>query len=201
MRKVALVLFALALGGCERGCLARWLAGEEKSAEPARERGLDLSGTDCSDGLLRCQNGQVEASRIGHVPATCGQGLSPEKKASACTCPWDLVETCACAVEGIEIASTSDAGARQLCAPREPVARPVLASDDASVEVCAEEGIRCRDSVVRVCDGPAAASRPVAWCIFGCASGIQVLETEDGPAVNPGGAVPILCRRSDAERR
>lgn len=208
MRRAALVVLCVALAGCERGCLARWLSGDgegmgspERSPGESRRSALDLTGTDCSDGLLRCQQGQVEASRVAHVSARCGEGQSPEKKASECTCPWDVVLSCACAIEGVEISATIDAGARQLCRPSSPVARPVLGSDDASVNVCAEEGTSCREGIVRLCDAPAAVSRPVAYCIFGCATGVQVVETEDGPGANLDGVISILCRRGDAERR
>ena len=198
-------MLALALAGCERGCLARWIAGESASggASPTtrQDHAIDLSGTDCSDGLLRCHQGHVEASRTSHVSARCGEGQSPEKKASECVCPWDLVTACTCVLEGVEISASPDAGARQLCRPEQPVARPVLGSDDASVTVCADEGTTCRDGIVRVCDAPAAVSRTVAYCIFGCAPGVSLLETEDGPTANLDGVISILCQRSDAERR
>jgi hypothetical protein len=166
-----------------------------------KDHAIDMSGTDCSDGLLRCQHGQVEASRTSHLSARCGEGQSPEKKASECVCPWDVVASCACAIEGVEISALPDVGARQLCRPEQPVARPALASDDASVTVCADEGTTCREGFVRVCDGPASVSRTVAYCIFGCATGIQLVETDDGPAANLDGVISILCQRSDAERR
>ena len=109
--------------------------------------------------------------------------------------------TCACAFEGAEISATTEGGAPQLCHPLSPVARPVIGSDDASIDVCAEEGTTCREGIVRVCDAPAAVSRPVAYCIFGCATGLQLLETEDGPTKNLDGVISILCRHVDAERR
>jgi hypothetical protein len=208
MRRAALFLLVVALAGCERGCLARWLSGDGEgtyaggsSPTTPRDHAIDLSGTDCSDGLLRCQHGQVEASRTGHLSARCGEGQSPEKKASECVCPWEVLTSCTCAIEGVEISAMPDAGARQLCRPVEPVARPVLASDDASVTVCADEGTTCREGLVRVCDAPAAVSRTVAYCIFGCAAGVELVETEDGPAANLAGVISILCRHSDAERR
>lgn len=200
MRRLALLGLSLALAGCERGCLARWLRGEEALGSSHPEPSMDLGGTDCSDGLLRCEHGRVEASRIAHLSARCGEGQSPEKKASECTCPWDVVRSCSCLVEGVEISASIDAGARQLCRPEHPVARPVLGADDASVEVCTDEGVSCRESIVRVCDAPASPSRAVARCIYGCATGVQVVETEDGPTKNLDGAVSILCQRSDAER-
>lgn len=209
MRRAALLLFAVALAGCERGCLARYLGGEGNehsgfagapSNEPARTRTFDLGGTDCSDGLLRCQHGHVEASRVAHLSASCGQGQSPEKKASECVCPWDVVASCDCAAEGLEAVGVADGGARQLCRPREPVARPVLRDDDASVRVCTDEGVSCRDAFVHVCDAPAAAERAVAYCIFGCAPLVQIADIDDGLLKNPDGVISILCKRSDAER-
>lgn len=208
MRRGGLCLFVLALAGCERGCLARYLTSEDPrggSTATGREddgkHRIDLTGTDCSDGLLRCEQGRVEASRAGHVSARCGEGQSPEKKASECTCPWDVVMTCACAIEGMEMSGEPDSGARQLCRPEQAAARPVLGSDDASVDVCADEGITCREGLVRVCDAPASVSRPVAYCIYGCAPHLSLLETQDGPTKNLDGVISILCRHSDAELR
>lgn len=209
MRRPALFLFALALAGCERGCLTKYFAeqrGEgatngESIGEPARTRPPDLGGTDCSDGLLRCQHGHVEASRVAHLSARCGEGQSPEKKASECVCPWDVVASCECAAEGLEAIGPADGGARQLCRPEQPVARPVLREDDASVRVCTDDGVSCRDSFVHICDAPAAPERAVAYCIFGCAPFVQLADIDDGPPKNPDGVISILCNRGDAERR
>ncbi|MBX3230929.1 MAG: hypothetical protein KIT84_36330 [Labilithrix sp.] len=204
MRRVALAVLAVVLGGCERGCLARWLAEQESSPEPAAStaRGIDLTGTDCSDGLLRCRAGAVEASRVAHLPGSCVKGVNPEKTGAACVCPWDVVATCAsgCADEEVEVTSSSDVVARQLCRPATPVARPVLGEDDASIDVCSDDGFTCRASIVRACDGAGMASRPLARCIHGCALDVAVEIAGDGPARNPAGVIAILCRRSDAER-
>lgn len=214
MRRVALMLSVLALAGCERGCLMRWMnersgdgVGEGRGVDPSSSApagGFELTGTDCSDGLLRCSAGTVEASRVAHLSATCRKGPIPEKSGSPCACPWDVVEHCAsgCADESVEVMSLAgDAGARQLCRPTTPIARPVLAADDASIDICADDGITCRDGIVRACDAAGAAARPLARCLFGCAPGVAIDVEGDGPTKNPAGLIAILCQRSDAERK
>jgi len=207
MRRAALVVLAVALAGCERGCLTRWMNERSSEVDPASSapaRGFDLSGTDCSDGLLRCTAGTVEASRVAHLPGSCIKGPTPEKQGSPCACPWEVVDRCAsgCADERLEVTIVrSDAGVRQLCRPDQPVARPVLDADDASIDICADDGIQCREGIVRMCDGSGSASRLVARCLYGCALDVAVESEGDGPTKNPAGVISILCRRSDAERK
>lgn len=205
MRPAVLVLLGVGLCGCERGCLMRELSDRGKSpglAAPSAQA-FDLTGIDCSDGLLRCANGLVESSRIAHLPTQCMKaGKSPEKQAAECTCPWEVVVSCrtACAEESLEVTAVkSDADARQLCRPEMPVARPVLGVDEASIEVCSDEGTTCRDGIVRICDSGGAPSRPIAYCIFGCAAGLALEGGGDGPIKPPDGPISILCQRSAAE--
>jgi hypothetical protein len=189
----------------------RWLTSDEPGVaggeNDPKTAHADLAGTDCSDGLLRCAGGEVEASRIAHLPARCGQvkkSRSPEKTDTECACPWDPITHCrtGCGAEGVEVTGAkSDANGFQLCRPEQPSARPVLGSDDASVDVCSEASTTCRDGIVRMCSGAGQAARNVAYCIFGCAPGLSVDDEGDGPAANPDGLISILCRRSDAERR
>lgn len=194
--------------GCERGCLSRWLenhgAGGRELPRTERERDvpardLNLAGIDCSDGLLRCVDGQVEASRRAHLPYPCTvvDGL----KRNACVCPWDPVVRCTtgCTDDGLEvIAPVSDAGAEQLCRPTSSVARPLLPGDPIPDEICGSDGIVCVGSIVRVCDGVGRPVRPVAFCLHGCQPAIAI---DHGEPMNLDGAVSILCRHDHAERR
>jgi hypothetical protein len=230
-------LFALGCRQCERGCLSTWLTehglGGSVPRSPSRQgpsRGIDLSGSDCSDGLLRCVDGRVEASRAAHLPEPCDPAARPE--GDPCACPYDLVLTCAlgCAAEGMDvIGAPTDAGAAQLCRPAAPSARGLGPSDVVAPEICAEEGYRCADGIVRMCARRGQPSRPTARCVNGCQTLVALpaelaggganipngpsaggndtdtvhgaLTSYHGATVNPDGVASILCRRVDAERR
>ncbi|MDF2692756.1 MAG: hypothetical protein K0S65_1139 [Labilithrix sp.] len=210
-RFVVFLALALGVSGCERGCLSRWLGDRgvggnspEGSGGEAPGRALDLSGVDCSDGLLRCIDGRVEASRAAHLRC------DPSKKGeSACTCPWETFTRCTsgCASEGLEaIGAASDAGAAQLCRPDEPVARPVLPGDAVAIDVCVNEGVTCVDGIIRFCEAHGQPARPIAACLNGCQSHVgidfaQLAPADPGARTNPDGVVSILCRRDHAERR
>jgi hypothetical protein len=212
-RLTASVALLFVLGGCERGCLSRWIA--ERGAPPSPggataspDRGLELAGTDCSDGLLRCVGGRIEASRLAHLPHPCGADRSGEAHRAACACPWDPLGRCAsgCAVDGLEVlGAPSDAGAAQLCRPDAPVARPLLPDDPAPTEVCAGRSVACVDGIVRTCEAAGRVTRPLAVCLHGCAMAVAIDSTGDtadpGAAARPDGLVAILCQRDQAERR
>lgn len=200
-------LLAAAVGGCERGCLGRWLGehglggaspGGSGRDAAAAARGLDLFGTDCSDGLLRCVDGNVEASRTAHLSAECQAPASPEKRA-ACACPWEPMVRCAsgCVDEGLEVIAPRDAGA-QLCRSDVPAARPLLATEVGPTEICASEGLACVDEIVRICDRAGQPARLLGRCLHGCQPGITV---DHGEATSPDGVLWILCRRDHAERQ
>jgi hypothetical protein len=75
-----------------------------------------------------------------------------------------------------------------------------------AVEVCNDEGIACRDSVVRVCDGIGRPSRTLGRCLWGCSVDVAVgdvdgIQPATGTPKNPEGVLSILCRRDHAERR
>lgn len=206
-QRLATMLFAIALAGCERGCLTRWIAENKDGVKPTpsvRGQELDLNGVDCADGLLRCSAGTVETSRVSHLPARCANAVKGEKRATECVCPWDAIAHCTsgCADENRTVIATDlDGGASQMCKPLQPFARPVLPEDHASVDVCADDGITCRDGIVSVCVAAASPSRPIAHCIFGCAASLTLADSdEDGPTANPDGPVSILCQHSAAER-
>lgn len=209
-RVVGAGILVATLGGCEHGCLTTWLArqglggttpgssGREAPIEPRPV--LDLSGTDCSDGLLRCVEGEVEASRVAHLPNGCGANQNPEGRLG-CTCPWERVLRCGsgCVEEGLEVIAFPDAGAAQLCRPETPVARPLLATETSTTEICANEGFACVENIVRVCDQPGQPVRLVGKCLHGCQPGITL---DHGETKNPNpGVLSILCRRDHAERQ
>lgn len=207
-----LLALVLAVSGCERGCLAQWLGergigggtpeGSGGAAPQGKSRTLDLSGTDCSDGLLRCRDGHVEASRAAHLLHPCG-GRKSGERGPACECPWDLVATCpsGCASEGLEVlGAATDAGTAQLCRPDAPVARPVLPGDPIGADICAAAGVACVDGIVRICEATGQPTRALATCLHGCQPHVGI-DIEPGESTNPDGLVSILCLRGHAERR
>jgi len=206
--------------GCEKGCLSAWLGdrgvggmapeGTGRKTPSTPLPSMDLSGTDCSDGLLRCSGGgRIEASRAAHLPASCASAQSKEKPIG-CTCPWDEIGRCTtgCVVEDEEVIATSiDAGATQVCRPDAPVARPILATDEGAGEICATaDGYACVNDIVRVCDHVGAPVRRLGKCLFGCQLGVSLPADDEplgghGESKNPDGPLSILCRRNHAERR
>lgn len=198
------LLLVVACAGCQRGCLATWLA-EQRGERGASSTGSSpLEGTDCSDGLVRCIDGHVEASVLAHVPFPCTSGPEGSK---ACSCPWRVLAECraGCAEEGLELVARSDvdAGAlgEALCRPLAPVARAVLPADGVTPGVCPGRSLRCTDGVVRSCEAAGTPERPVAWCLHGCEARLSIDLDDTGGSTNLDGRVPILCRRPDAERR
>jgi hypothetical protein len=203
----AVIVVAVTFAGCERGCLTSWLgdhgvggAGPRGASDAGR---LDLTGTDCSDGLARCVDRRIEVSRLAHLPSRCSGSPLPEPvKGGGCECPWESVGTCAtsCVVDGVEVVADADAAAVQLCRPELPVARPYGAADPPLAGVCTEEGITCRDGVVRGCDAPGAPPRALGKCLEGCATTVAVVSSAGALGTSTGPA-EILCRRDHAERR
>lgn len=222
MRRAPALGLALVLGaghGCERepGCEGRrWLEETLRGAAPARggpsppgSGGPDfgLGGTDCSDGLARCVAGAVEVARLAHLPEPCApKGASPEGP-NACVCPWDPLGACAvgCAFDGAVVVVDREAAREQLCRPtasEPPVSRPVLPAEAALVEVCVDEGVRCRDGIVQRCARAGEPSTVLGVCARGCALAVSSVSTVDhGESANPDGLLAILCRRGTAERR
>src|SRR5262245_26075924 len=108
---ILLLVLTFTLMACERGCLTR-RAGERGGGGRAPEgsgqstpdgRGWDLGGVDCSDGLLRCVEGRIEASRLAHLPYPC-KSTNPER--ADCTCPWAATEhrcPLGCLEDGLEV--------------------------------------------------------------------------------------------------
>lgn len=195
------LIAAVLLLGCERGCDGGCGPGLGRGAPNGG--GYDLGGTDCSDGLVRCVEGRVEASRLAHLPHPCG---SMKEGKSECVCPWDTVATCGkgCAVEGLVAIGDRDAGSRQLCglepAALGDVARPALPGDPAllSPRICSDVGVVCSEGAVRICGGAGTPEQVVSVCLHGCDPGIGI---DHGERMIGDGAAAILCRRPHAERR
>lgn len=222
-RRLALLALGLVvLPACERGCAGRRALETLRGSAPAAgggapsgstrgatPLGLELGGTDCSDGFARCTASRVEISRVAHLPHPCAAparpgAASPEAPGGACTCPWSETATCAsgCAVEGLDVMASDPAvAAAQLCRSLVPVARPPLPAEAAVADVCSEAGIRCRDGIVRVCEGGGRPSRVAAVCLHACEPTVSLEALDDGAAVPLDGALAILCRRPTAERR
>ena len=194
----------LACGGCQRGCLTAWLIEHGAAGQPPATAS-PLDGIDCSDGLLRCTEGRVEASELAHLSSPCGRPDLPER-GKACVCPWRVLGECraGCAEDGLEVNVSGDAGLDQLCVSLVPIARPVLPEDHVTVSVCADSAIRCTDGIVRSCEGPGLPERALARCVLGCEPGIS-LDMAEAPApggrASSDGRVTTLCRHVDAERR
>jgi hypothetical protein len=197
-------ILAVALGGCDRGCLSTWLA-EHGAAIGAPGSGgrdaaattLDLGGTDCSDGLARCSAGQVEVSIAGHVPHPC---TAPQERPGACACPWQHAGSCAagCVKDGLEVVAAPEIAREQLCASTAMVLRPATVAESAAVTICADDSVSCIDGMVRVCPAPGQPARLAGACANGCATGISL---DQGDVVAGDGAAAILCRRAHAERQ
>ena len=219
--RVTLVVLALGVAGCERGCLSTWLAehgagsggrGDPSGPGPrspglggAGPRGsdgrdgsaIDLGGTDCSDGLARCSQGQVQVSIAAHVPHPC---VAAKETPGACACPWQTVGQCrgACVKDGIEVVAVPDVAREQLCDPGGVGFRPPIPSESAVVTICGDDGVSCVDGVVRACASRGQPSRVAGVCVNGCAPGVVV---DPGDVLTGDGAAMILCRRAHAERQ
>jgi hypothetical protein len=208
------VLAALSgiLAACDHGC--GWLGGVVGGAGPSATGSLPAPAVDCPDGLARCEDGTVSASRLATLRVPC---VGP---ASACTCPWEAVATCpdGCVADGVEVVIERDRAAGQLCAPGRDAgvlaasplptgdagvlaASPLPTGDavvlaasplpgvDAGETVC-EEGDRFRCAGGRVVECASAAT--AGLCLRGCfAEGMSI----DDDGVSREAAFAILCSR------
>ena len=187
-----LLLGVLAAGsatGCERGCGWRWL--REHGIEPGSSRtepGFPaLSGVDCPDGLARCNQGEVEVSRLAKVVCR-----GPE---TPCDCPWEPLASCprGCVADGLELIIDPSHAAIQLCRPEERMA--ILTSDAgaAQAEGCEEDELyRCGAGAIMDCR----AHLVIARCARGCfAEGAAITEGDGEAVMQREAAFAILCSR------
>jgi hypothetical protein len=186
----------LALAGCERGCAWKWIdeqgLGRPSPVAPASPVAAGRA-VDCPDGVARCAEGSVEASRLATIPQPC---RGPE---GACACPWDIVGWCdhGCAAEGVEVVMSPHEAAVQLCAaaPGDVVVSAPPGHDARAPEVRAcDEGDLYRCDAGEVVD--CAAHSVVASCAHGCVKGAG--SVEEGIGQHPltrEAAFAILCSR------
>ena len=204
----ALAACAVFLAGCQRGCLARWLAdhglgGGDVTSTPQAPGGA-LGGHEpapCPVGLARCSAGVVRVSTAYTPPAGC----SPE----GCKCPWEEAQRCAfgCTAENVEMDMAPALATLQLCAPApgedprfartlgamelDAAATQAAGPPDAEVEAfCEVERYRCANGVVSVCDSGQAT--PFAACVHGCVEGEGLVVEQ----VSKEAAAALLCART-----
>jgi hypothetical protein len=186
-----LAALALALGGCERGCAREWLAERGLGPPGGGIPGpMPVNATDCPDGIARCEEGTVSASRLATIPMPC------RGPAADCMCPWDPVGECAtgCVADGVEVVVERGAATTQLCsAPRDarPYAVPSMpVPPAASNDPPCDEGDRYRCAGGRIVE--CASGRAVGQCLRGCFTDGSSI---DDDAVNREAAFAILCSR------
>jgi hypothetical protein len=197
----ALLLLALSLAGCQRGCLREKV---EQAIDRKHGIAAPLAQVDCPDGLARCVEGVVQSSRAYSYSVPCSS--SPE----ACTCPWTEVTACArgCAAESVVLPVPAAVAADQLCAPGgavavpatppllAPTTRPSPASSSAPIpwtapndpSTCEGERFRCTGGRVVGCEPVA---HDIARCLLGCAVDDATVEEEQ---VTDRQATDVLCR-------
>jgi hypothetical protein len=100
--------------------------------------------------------------------------------------------------DALEVVATADVARVQLCNTTEPLLRPLLPTESATVEICGDERVACVDGIVRACVARGQPVRLLAACVNGCAAGIDV---DPGDVLTGDGRAAILCRRAHAERR
>jgi hypothetical protein len=149
-----------------------------------------MSVVDCPDGLARCVEGSVEASRLAVLPQPC-HGAE-----SVCTCPWDLVAWCrqGCAADGLEVVMERARAGRQLCAPDLDAGTARSTAMTRHVGPCDEGQLYlCTAGLVIDC----AAHAVVASCVRGCfAEGATIDERmTERSSVPREAAFAILCSR------
>jgi hypothetical protein len=180
---------AVASAACERGCGRTWLGahGVGEAPPPGAPASLPLRGLDCPDGLARCTDGNVEASRLAMIAQPC---RGPE---SVCACPWEPAGVCdgRCVADGLELVIERDAAAAQLCAPVGRAFDLPAAGDRLAPPGCDEGQLyRCAARVVTDC----LHRRAIGSCLRGCFAEGASIEDEVG-GISREAALAILCLR------
>jgi hypothetical protein len=172
--------------GCERGCARGWQ--QQLRGDPREGRIPSLEGTDCPDGLARCDEGTVRVSRLAVLPPHCTAPDGP------CRCPWDAVAAChtGCVAEGVELVVESASASAQLCAPDHdsgallttaaPTAGPVPSCDEG-------DAFRCVAGDIVACSE----RRILARCARGCYLEGATLDSE--PSLQREAVYALLCSR------
>ncbi|HZU84867.1 MAG TPA: hypothetical protein VE987_18175 [Polyangiaceae bacterium] len=179
----------LATAACERGCGWGWLRERGLVSSPVpRTAGRSPTGAvDCPDGLARCEDGVVSASRLAALPQPC---RGPE---AACACPWEQVGACerGCVAEGLVVVVDPGAAMAQLCAAPPDAAPSFRAVDDIRPAWCEEEQLyRCAGGLVTDCGAHAV----VASCVRRCIAEDAWIE-RGAARVGREAAFAILCSR------
>jgi hypothetical protein len=153
-----------------------------------------LNAVDCPDGLARCVDGNVEASRLATIPQPCRRP-PPE-----CACPWERVGTCddGCVVEGIELVMERRYAGVQLCAPRGDAGVAIPLTGASTPASACDEGqlYRCRAGQVVACRDNAV----IGSCASGCFTDQAAIDADLGigipkTTISREEAFAILCSR------
>jgi hypothetical protein len=186
--RLLVFLFTLSLFGCERGCARSWFrdhgVGSEGQRQPPGSGALNA--IDCPDGLARCNDGIVEASRLAMITQPC-RG-SPEQ----CACSWERVTECdrGCVVDGVEVIVERAKASVQLCAPEPDAGAIARVLTVTSPSRCDEDQqYRCAGGGVVAC----AEGAVIGTCVRGCS--VEGASVGGELAVSREAAYAILCSR------
>ena len=182
----AVFLACTLLVGCERGWLARRLAGKTTAGLAADPKLLAIGQVDCPDGLARCVGGVVQVSELAQRPDPCHG--SPE----TCACPWTVAARCpgSCVADGVEMLLAPGYPFSHLCLDPPtipPFARPLAADSPlpALGDACEGQQFLCIASTVVACEPT---PHGVGACVSGCASDRGLSEP-----LTPAQASALLC--------
>jgi hypothetical protein len=178
------VSFFATLGACDRGCARDWAEG--RGVGGLAGASLSIHAQDCPDGLARCEEGTVLASRLATIPQPC------KGPPGACSCPWEPVASCPdrCAADGVELVIDRAHAEAQLCAPRLDAGPFVVPTGSAVPAAVCEEGqrYRCTDALVVEC----ASGVVVGRCMQDCFAQAASIDDDD---VSREAAFAMLCSR------
>ena len=177
----------MALSGCQRGCARDWLVAHGVGEAPGRPAPFPLNAVDCSDGLARCNEGVVEASRLAAIPQPC------KRPPPQCECPWDRLGDCenGCSAEGSEVVIDRSLALAQLCAPGADASAVMRMTGAVPRAATCDEGqlYRCNGADVIACREHIV----IGQCVRGCFAPQASLEGSE--PVNREAAFAVLCSR------